>query len=61
MMGKQIQQEIEYKSVIRTSSWMRAWYLIYFCGQKVRSVRRTPLVTLVGFMIYSKTWILVTY
>ncbi|MFP6597027.1 MAG: hypothetical protein VCC01_06185 [Candidatus Hydrogenedentota bacterium] len=60
-MGKQIQQKIEYKLAVRTTSRMRACYLIYFCGQKVRSVRRTPLMMLAGIMIYSKTWILVTY
>jgi hypothetical protein len=53
--------ETKIKSVVRTNSRIKAWYLIYFCGQKVRSIRRTPIVTLVGFILYSKTWILAGY
>ena len=60
-MSKQMQGKMKYASVVRTNSRFKAWYLIHFCGQKVRSIRRTPLVTLVGVMFYSKTWILVTY
>jgi hypothetical protein len=51
----------EPKTVTRTNSRFKVWYLTAFCGRTVRSVRRTPMMTLLGIMIYSKSWILVAY
>jgi hypothetical protein len=58
-MNTEIAQISIYKSVIRTKSPIKAWYLIHFCGQKVRSTRVTPVVTFLGVILYSKAWILV--
>lgn len=57
----EVQSQIKYRSIIRTRSPLKAWYLTHFCGQTVRSIRRTPVMTLVGIILYSKSWIVVAY
>jgi len=43
----------------KTKSPLKAWFLTTFCGQRVFTIRATPMVTLVGCIVYSRCWILV--
>ena len=47
------------QEVIRTASPLRAWYLTKFRGLRVRAVLVTPVLTVMGGMIYSRCWVLV--
>lgn len=47
------------EGVIRTASPIRAWYLTKFRGLKVRAVRVRPIPVLMGWMMYSRCWVLV--
>lgn len=58
-MSNEMQQFLKFKSVVCTKSPIRAWFLSRVCGQKVWTVRATPLVTLMGIIFYTKSWILV--
>lgn len=44
---------------IRTTSRLKAMYLVHVRGLRVRAVYCMPLITLTTFMFYSRTWILV--
>ncbi len=44
---------------VRTTSRLKALYLVHVRGLRVRAVYCMPLITLMTFMLYSRTWILV--
>jgi len=46
-------------TTIRTSSPIVAWYLTTFRGCRVRTVHLTPVIALLGFMLYDRSWVLV--
>lgn len=46
-------------TVIRTQSPILAWCLRKFYRMQVRAVYSTPVMPLLGAMLYSKCWVLV--
>lgn len=46
------------EKIVRTESRFRAWYLTTFCGLKVRTVLATPIMPLLGAVVYSRCWVL---
>ena len=60
-MSNQQQKDLNIKSVIRTKSHIKAWYLTHIRGLKLWSVQATPELTLIGTMYYTKTWTIVSY
>ena len=47
------------EGVILTAFASRAWYLTKFRGHRVRAVRVTPIPTVMGWMTYTRRWVLV--
>ena len=47
------------EGVVRTASPLRAWYLTTFRGLRVRAVLMTPVLSVMGGMVYSRCWVLV--
>lgn len=47
------------EKVIRTQSPLKAWFLTKFCGLRVRAVYATPVVPVLGAVLYSRCWVLV--
>lgn len=43
-----------------TKSPLRAWYLTHFRHMRIATVRCTPTLSLMGIMLYSKSWVLIT-
>ncbi len=53
-------QDMNTIKLLQTKSPIKAWYLTKFCGKKVFTVRATPIMPIVGFILYSRCWVLIS-
>lgn len=47
------------QDAIRTSSRIKALYLMHVRGLRLRAIYCTPVITLLSTIVYTRTWVLV--